>query len=117
MDQNLDNNLRTKANKRYLTYDNSIWHIFWHKLSGEDLKSQIVSIFYNKEKESSWSYEEVSAPYKMYEEEGLKSWLSSVYPKATEEELNECIEHILEFLDDAKIEYTGKPFRKITIGQ
>jgi hypothetical protein len=112
MDQNLDKDPRTKANKRYSTYDNSSWHCFWHRLSGDELRSQIISIFYKQKKENSWAYDEVSAPYKHNEEDGLKVWLSENYPDASDEELNECMNYILEFLDDARIEYVGKPFRR-----
>lgn len=91
--------LSLKANKIYL--DNSEWLCFWHKLSGDELKSQIFTIA-NKHQDKlvSYTFSQLSSVYKAFEEQGLKEILSA--------EL--LVPYALQFLDDAKIQYTGKPF-------
>jgi len=104
--------LKYKSQKTYSPIDSN-WNCFWHKLSGDELKQQIISLFYKPtNQENSWSFDDVSVPYKMYDDDGLSMWLKEKYGDLPENDITECVEYIFEFLDDAKIEYTGKPFRK-----
>lgn len=91
--------LALKANKVYL--DNSEWLCFWHKLSGDELKSQIFTVA-NKHQDKlvSYTFSQLSGVYKAFEEEGIKKLLGT----------DLLVPYALQFLDDAKIEYTGKPF-------
>lgn len=103
--------LALKAKKQYSTWDHSNWHCYYHALSGDELKTQIISIFYKPtEDERSWSFSDVSSAYKMNEEQGLKDWIVGKYGEMPESDLNECVGYIIQFLNDAKIEYTGRPF-------
>ncbi len=91
--------LALKANKVYV--DNSEWMCYWHRLSGDELKNQIFTVA-NKHQDqlTSYTFSQLSAAYKAFEENGVKQILGSetLVPYATK------------FLNDAKIEYTGKPF-------
>jgi hypothetical protein len=108
--------LALKAKKVYSTIGSS-WHCYYHALSGDELKEQIITIVYKpKDQMNSWSFKDLSNTYKMYEDQGLVNFIKEKY-KVLDEELPECVNSIKEFLDDAKIEYTGKPFfnKEITI--
>jgi hypothetical protein len=108
--------LALKAKKNYSSIDSN-WHCYYHALSGDELKEQILTIAYKPtDAMISFAYKDLTAPYKMYEDEGLFNFIKEKYNVA-ENEIYECINYIKEFLDDAKIEYTGKPFfnKEITI--
>ena len=47
--------------------------------------------------------------YKFWDDESLDNFVKEKY-KVSDEEIPECVNCIKEFFDDAKIEYTGKPF-------
>jgi len=101
--------LALKAKKNYSSIDSN-WHCYYHALSGDELKEQILTIAYKpKDVIYSFYFKDLTAPYKMYEDQGLVDFVRHNY-KATDNEIPECINCIKEFLDDAKIEYTGKPF-------
>jgi hypothetical protein len=108
--------LALKAKKVYSSIDSN-WHCYYHALSGDELKEQILTIAH-KPTDVMWSfaYKDLTAPYKMYEDQGLVNFVKEKYNVA-EQEVFECVNCIKEFLDDAKIEYTGKPFfnKEITI--
>lgn len=105
--------LKYKAKVKYST-ETSNWNCFYHALSGDELKSQIMSIFYKPtNQENSWSFSDLSAPYKMYDEQGILEWIKLNYKNISDNDLNECLIYILQFLNDAKLEYTGKPFKPI----
>jgi hypothetical protein len=101
--------LALKSKKVYSNVD-SPWHCYYHALSGDELKEQIITIAH-KQTDVMWSFEykDLTAPYKMYEDQGLINFLKDKYD-ASEEEITECINYIKEFFDDAKIEYTGRPY-------
>jgi hypothetical protein len=108
--------LALKSKKVYSSVD-SPWHCYYHHLSGDELKEQILTIAHKPtDQMNSWSFKDLTSPYKMYEDQGLVNFVKEKY-KATEEEIFECVNCIKEFLDDAKIEYTGQPFfnKEITI--
>jgi len=108
--------LALKAKKVYSSID-SPWHCYYHALSGDELKEQIMTIAHKPtDAMMSFAYKDLTAPYKMYEDQGLVEFVRHNY-KVTDNEIPECINCIKEFLDDAKIEYTGKPFfnKEITI--
>jgi len=101
--------LALKAKKVYSSID-SPWHCYYHALSGDELKEQIMTIAHKPtDAMMSFAYKDLTAPYKMYEDQGLVDFVKQKY-KATDNEIFECINCIKEFLDDAKIEYTGRPF-------
>ena len=107
--------LGLKAKVQYSTWDNSNWHCYYHALSGDELKTQIMSIFYKPTgDEKSWGFSDLSAPYKANEEDGLREWIAKTY-NASIEDVEECLGYIIQFLNDAKVEYTGKPFIKETV--
>ena len=108
--------LALKAKKVYSSIDSN-WHCYYHALSGDELKEQIMTIAYKpKDVIYSFYFKDLTAPYKIYEDQGLFNFIKEKYNVA-ENEIYECINYIKEFLDDAKIEYTGKPFfnKEITI--
>ena len=108
--------LALKAKKVYSSID-SPWHCYYHALSGDELKEQILTIVHKPtDAMMSFAYKDLTAPYKMYEDQGLFNFIKEKYNVA-EQEVFECVNCIKEFLDDAKIEYTGKPFfnKEITI--
>jgi len=108
--------LALKAKKNYSSIDSN-WHCYYHHLSGDELKEQIMTIAHKPtDQMNSWSFKDLSAPYKEKENIGLIEFIKQKYNPA-DNEIPECINYIKEFLDDAKIEYTGKPFfnKEITI--
>jgi hypothetical protein len=108
--------LALKAKKVYSSVD-SPWHCYYHHLSGDELKEQILTIAH-KPTDAMWSFsfKDLTSPYKMYEDQGLVNFIKEKY-NVLDEEILECVNCIKEFFDDAKIEYTGKPFfnKEITI--
>lgn len=108
--------LGLKAKKQYSTWDTSNWHCYYHALSGDELKAQIMSIFYKPTgDERSWPFVDLSAPYKMNEEDGVRKWIVDTYGDTPQEDIEECLGYIIQFLNDAKIEYTGRPFVAETV--
>jgi hypothetical protein len=108
--------LALKAKKNYSSIDSN-WHCYYHALSGDELKEQIMTIAHKPtDAMMSFAYKDLTVPYKMYEDQGLVNFIKEKY-NVTENEIYECINYIKQFLDDAKIEYTGRPFfnREITI--
>lgn len=104
--------LGLKAKTQYSTWVNSNWHCYYHALSGDELKTQIISIFYKPTgDERSWSFEDVSDPYKKYEEAGIKEWVQKTYC-ATDEDSNECVRYVCQFLNDARKEFSMEPIVK-----
>jgi hypothetical protein len=79
-------------------------------LSGDDLSTQIITIAY-KPTDAMWSftYKELGSIYKEKDDFGLVDLITKKY-QTKDDELYECINCIKEFLNDAKIEYTGRPF-------
>ena len=108
--------LALKAKKTYSSIDSN-WHCYYHALSGDELKEQILTIAHKPtDAMMSFSYKDLTAPYKMYEDQGLVNFVKEKY-NVSDEEIPECVNCIKEFFDDAKVEYTGKPFfnKEITI--
>lgn len=101
--------LALKSKKVYSSID-SVWHCYYHALSGDDLKEQIMTIAH-KPSDAMWSFsfKDLTAPYKMYEDQGLLEFVKQKYDVSSEEAY-ECLSYIKEFFDDAKIEYTGRPY-------
>lgn len=108
------NELALKAKTQYSTWDNSNWHCYYHALSGDELNTQIISIFFKPTgDERSWTFGDVSTPYKINESDGIIKWIKETYgEKVTDADAKELTEYIIQFLNEAKIEYTGKPFTK-----
>jgi len=101
--------LALKAKKIYSALDSN-WYCYYHALSGDELKSQILTLAHKPtDNIVSFQFQELSAPYKMYEDDGIKNLIKEKF-KVIDEEVYECIHYIKEFFDDAKIEYTGRPF-------
>jgi hypothetical protein len=101
--------LALKAQKVYL--DNENWRCYWHGLSGDELKTQIFTVA-NKQTDKmiSYAFSDISAKYKESEVLGLNELLV----KDFEVKVDECLPCTIEFLNDAKIEYTGSPYIKET---
>lgn len=110
------NELALKAKKIY-SKENSNWHCYYHALSGEELKNQVISIAHKPlDKIESFSYQDITSPYKMNEDQGLYSFIKEWFD-VSDNEIIECSEYVKQFYDDARIEYIGKPFfnKEITI--
>ena len=101
------NPLSLKAAKVYL--DDTTWLCYYHALSGDELKTQIFTVA-NKETDKmiSYSFQDLSAKYKEFEEQGIKNQLE----KDFEVNAKDCLPCAINFLNDAKIEYTNKPYIK-----
>jgi len=99
--------LSLKSAKTYL--DTNKWLCFYHALSGDELKTQIFTVA-NKETDKmiSYYYQDLSAKYKEFEEQGIKNHLK----KDFEIDADDCLPCVINFLNDAKIEYTNKPYIK-----
>jgi len=98
-----------KSNKTYVNDD--VWHCYWHALSGDELKTQIFTAAHKPSDQIlSFSFSDLATPYKVNEEQGIKDYLKDKF-KVDADELVPCV---LQFLNDAKIEYTGRPFIKET---
>jgi len=103
------NELALKAKKVYSPI-NSNWHCYYHALSGEELKNQVISIAHKQlDKIESFTYEDITQPYKMYEDQGLYNFIKEWFDVSIDE-IIECSEYVKQFYDDARIEYLGKPF-------
>jgi hypothetical protein len=97
--------LALKSKTKYL--DNDKWLVYYHALSGDELKNQILSIGHKPtDKLVSFSFLDLSNPYKENEEQGIANKLQKDFKVETDE----LVFYVLEFLNEAKIEYTGKPF-------
>ena len=71
--------LALKAKKVYSSID-SVWHCYYHALSGEELKDQIMTIAYKPtDQMNSWYFKDLNAPYKMYEDQGLLDFIKEKY--------------------------------------
>ena len=94
-----------KATKVYL--DNENWVCYYHALSGDELKTQIFTLA-NKttDKMISYYFSDISSKYKMENINGIKN----KFIKDFEVNVDECLPCAIEFLNDAKIEYTGKSY-------
>ena len=98
-----------KATKNYI--NNGVWHCYWHALSGDELKTQIFTVAYKQSDQMiSFTFTDLSAGYRLNEEQGIKDILN----KKFKVEADELVPYVLEFLNDAKIEYTGRPYIKET---
>ncbi len=110
------NELALKAKKIY-SPNNSNWHCYYHALSGEELKNQIITIAHKQlDKVESFSYQDITAPYKMYQDQGLCKFIQEMF-NVSIDEIIECSNYVKQFYDDARIEYLNKPFfnKEITI--
>lgn len=104
--------LGLKSKVQYSTWDESNWHAYWHALSGDELKSQIMSIFYKPTgDERSWAFSDLSAPYKMHDEDGVRAWIRKTY-QASIKDVEALLPHILNFLNDACAEFNVRPIVK-----
>ena len=104
--------LALKAKKVYSSIDSN-WHCYYHALSGDELKEQILTIAHKPtDAMYSFTFKELSAPYKENEDQGLIEFFNKNY-QVSQEETFELLTYIKEFLDDAKIEYTGRPFFQV----
>lgn len=107
--------LGLKAKIQYSTWDNSNWHCYYHGLSGDELKNQIISIFYKPTgDERSWQFVEISSSYKLYQEQGLRDWIVKTY-NANIEDVEELIGYIKQFFDDACEEFGRKSIVKESV--
>jgi hypothetical protein len=101
------NQASLKSSKTYL--DNNTWLCYYHALSGDELKNQILTIA-NKTTDQmiSYSFKELSACYKINEVQGIADQLQYNFAQ----DVSELLPYTIEFLNDAKIEYTGRPYIK-----
>lgn len=107
--------LGLKAKVQYSTWDDSNWYAYYHALSGDELKNQIMSIFYKPTgDERSWEFSTLSAQYKAYEEDGIRNWIAKTY-NASPEDVETLLPHVLSFLNDACSEFNMKPLVKATV--
>jgi hypothetical protein len=96
-----------KAKKKYTTAETN-WVCYWHLLSGGELKLQIITVAYKpKDMVYSFNYPELADFYKLDEVQGIKKQLEKVFDV---NDVDEPAKAIIQFLDDAKIEYSGKTF-------
>lgn len=104
--------LNKEALKALKTYvNNDIWHCYWHGLSGDELVNQIFTIAHKPlDVVYSFSFTELSSLYKLDGAEKIGEYLHKVFGV----EVNVPVQHVLQFLNDAKLEYTGKSFIKET---
>lgn len=108
--------LGLKAKVQYSTWDNSNWHCYYHALSGDELKNQIMSIFYKPTgDERSWQFKDLSSAYKMSEEDGVRQWIVDTYGQMPQEDIEECLGYIVRFLNDARAEFNMKPLVAETV--
>lgn len=104
--------LGLKAKVQYSTWNDSNWHTYYHALSGDELNSQIMSIFYKPTgDERSWRFSELAVPYKKYEEDGLRDWISQTYG-ASIEDIEVLVPLIKQFFNDACAEFGRKSICK-----
>jgi hypothetical protein len=98
-----------KSNKKY-TEPESDWVCYWHGLSGDDLVSQIITVAHKPtDSVYSFTFSEVSGFYKLGEIPEIQKNIEGIF---NVENVQEAVDSVLQFLDDAKIEYTGKSFIK-----
>jgi hypothetical protein len=96
-----------KANKKYTPQD-SDWVCYWHLFSGDELKTQVITIAHKPtDYVYSFLYPEVAEFYKADERGGLEKKMQEVFKV---DNVQEAVNACLKFLDDARIEYLGKPF-------
>jgi hypothetical protein len=101
--------LALKAKKVYSSIDSN-WYCYYHALSGDELKEQILTIAYKPSDDLwSFSFKDLSSIYKEKDIQGLIEFIKTQY-KVQENEVFECLNCIKDFLNDAKIEYTNKPY-------
>lgn len=93
---NVINDVNYKSNKNYVTQENSNLFIFWHGLSGDELKNQVLTIV-NKQTIKSWTFSELSSNYKS---DQLVPFLKTQYVDLDEDDCTTCVEHIKNFLND-----------------
>lgn len=96
-----------KAIKTYV--DNDVWHCYWHALSGDELKTQIFTVAHKPSDQMiSFYFSDLSSPYKLNGEQGVLDHLKQQFNV----DADEIVPFALQFLNDAQIEYLGKPFIK-----
>lgn len=101
--------LNSEALKSKKTYINSAsdWCCYWHLLSGDELKNQVFTVAHKpSDKVYSFSYSELSGLYKLKGVEGVEKNIEALF--ATEN-VTDAVNSSLQFLNDARIEYLGKP--------
>jgi hypothetical protein len=98
------------ALKAYKTYVNDdVWHCYWHGLSGDELKTQIFTAAHKPSDQIiSFSFPDLVYPYKLNEEQGVAAELRKKFGLNADE----IAQYALQFLNDARIEYLGKPLIK-----
>lgn len=98
--------LALKAKKVYL--DDSEWYIYYHALSGEELKTQILSMAHKPtDMLLSYNFEEISTAHKVNDMDGVKEFLQAQFVGV---DLTNLIPKVVDFLNDAKLEYTNRPY-------
>jgi hypothetical protein len=104
--------LNKEALKSIKTYVNDdVWHCYWHGLSGDELVNQIFTVAHKpSDVVYSLNFTELSSLYKLDGAEKINEFLHKVFDVGVEVP----VQHVLQFLNDAKIEYTNKPFFKET---
>lgn len=96
-----------KSKKTYT--NNDVWHCYWHGLSGDELKTQVFTVAHKPSDQMlSFDFTDLSSPYKFNEAQGVLEHLEEKFNV----EVNEIVPFALQFLNDARIEYLGKPFIK-----
>lgn len=96
-----------KAIKVYVNDD--VWHCYWHGLSGDELKTQIFTVAHKPtDKVYSFMFTELSNLYKLNGEQEVDEYMHKIFNV----DVAVPVQCVLPFLNDARIEYLGKPFIK-----
>lgn len=95
-----------KSQKTYL--DDSEWLCFWHRLSGDELKEQIYTVGHKPTDQLiSFTFKDLSGAYKLEDMDGVKKLIAEKFGVS---EVTPSAECAFNFLNDAKLEYTGKEY-------
>ena len=96
-----------KSIKNYVNDD--VWHCYWHGLSGDELVNQIFTVAHKpKDIVYSFNYAELSNLYKLNGVEKVGEYIHKIF----DVNVDTPAQHVIQFLNDAKKEYTGKPYIK-----
>lgn len=99
--------LALKSQKTYL--DNDEWLCFWHRLSDDQLNTQIFTVGHKPTDQLiSFYFMDLSLAYKAADMPGVQKLLSEKFGAP---DTSSCSDSVWQFLNDAKLEYTGKEYK------
>jgi dTDP-4-amino-4,6-dideoxygalactose transaminase len=114
-DRDLSLEKQQELRKEWEVSDFSALYTFYipgFNLRSTDLQAQIG--VKQLDKVESFSYQDITAPYKMYQDQGLCKFIQEMF-NVSMDEIIECSNYVKQFYDDARIEYLNKPFLIISI--